>query len=595
MSSKGIENITVDPTAALAHTIENRLVSTVFQPIVDLHTGRVTGYEALSRPGHDSQFKNAEELFSAAEGNPLGWDLEALARASALEAATGWPRGLLLFINSSPEIVSDPRFPRQVSQEIRSAQGLSPGRLVMEITERCKDREFANLSASIEALRRQGFHIAIDDVGAGTSGLNRITSLKPGWLKLDRELVDQIDRDKVRQHLIRFLAYFGRLSSIRVIAEGIERTEELDTLIDLGVQYGQGYLLAKPSGVRQDIPAELADHIRKKSRLTFPAVAGGLESTCAGALVRSVLVVEASEPVSAVAAHMLRDLMQPGVIVADGTRFDGWVDRDVILRAASDGRADLTISFLLGGHRAAVETNMPIIEVLDMASTRDEHSMSSPIVVLESGRIVGIVTMPDLLQAGASLCRATQFRFTPLTGLPGRVRTDLYLRDLLDSDNQNESFDAAFIDIKRFCQYNLTYGYELGDQLIQDFVGLMRGMLARVAHQGECFLGHLGDDQFIITAPSGLLNDHLARLSRDFGQLRPNVHDDCAGLGARIMLLRQITGWCESSRDLLHARAILKAALEHEPAGPIAGPSDLIVRDAADLFGRGPTEVRRSA
>lgn len=595
MISKGIENIQIDPTAALAHTIENRLVSTVFQPIVDLHSGQVAGYEALTRPGPESRFGNADEMFTAAEGNPLGWDLEALARSCAFDAAGHWPRGILLFLNSSPEVISDPRFARQISREIRSVRGLTPSRLVMEITERCKDREFAGLSNSIESLRRDGFHIAIDDVGAGTSGLNRITSLKPGWLKLDRELVDQIDRDKVRQHLIRFLVYFGRLSSIRVVAEGIERMEELDTLIDLGVHHGQGYLLARPGEVRGEISVELREHIRSKARLAFPAVAGGPESTRAGSLVRSVQFVEASETVNAVASHMLRDLLQPGVIVVDGGRFDGWVDRDVILRAASDGRAELAISFLLGGRRSTVEANMPIIEMLDMASTRDEHSMSSPIVVLEAGRIAGIVTMPDLLQAGANLCRATQFRYAPLTGLPGRVRTDLYLRDLLGEAGPDGPFDVAFIDIKGFSGYNLTYGYELGDQLIQDFVGLIRGVLARVSHRGECFVGHLGDDQFVVTAPAGVIGEHLSQLAREFEDLHPDVHDRPSGLGARIMLLRGIDGWCDNTKDLFRARTLMRGMLESGALSEVSGASDLLVRDACALFGSDAFGLRRSA
>jgi EAL domain-containing protein (putative c-di-GMP-specific phosphodiesterase class I)/GGDEF domain-containing protein len=578
------DNIARDSSESLAHTIRNRLVSSVFQPIVDLHSGLVAGYEALCRPHPDSNFRNAEEMFTAAEGDALGWQLEELARGCALEAAAGWPRGMMLFLNSSPEIVSDPRFARQVAREVRMTRGISPSRVVLEITERCKDREFEGLSRTIDALRRGGFHIAIDDVGAGTSGLNRITSLKPGWLKLDRELVDGIDRDKVRQHLIRFLVCFGKLSSIRVVAEGIERIEELDTLIDLGVHYGQGYLLAKPNAARQDIAADLRQHIRDKAHTAFPATNGALESTRAGSLVRSAEVVDSGETVSGVAALMLRDLFQPGVVVTDGGRFDGWVDRDVILRAASDGRAALPISFLLGGNRSTVETTMPIIEMLDLASTRDEHSMASPIVVLDGERILGIVTMADLLQAGASLCRATQFRYAPLTGLPGRVRTDLHLNDLLGADAAETPMDAAFIDIKGFAEYNRAYGYELGDQLIQEFVAVIRAALARALSTGECFLGHLGDDHFIVTAPAGMLGPRIETLASEFEALHPEARHRLLGLGARIMLLERIRGCCRDTRDLFRARSRIRVELDRGGRLEREGPSDLILRPAARVL-----------
>jgi EAL domain-containing protein (putative c-di-GMP-specific phosphodiesterase class I)/GGDEF domain-containing protein len=589
------DNLKSEHTAALSHTIENRLVSAVFQPIVDLQSGQVAGYEALTRPGPESQFDNAEQMFTAAEGNPLGWDLECLARECALEAASGWPQGVLLFLNSSPEIVSDERFSKQVTSEIRSTRGLSPSRIVLEITERSKETEFDGLTRTLDTLRNSGFHIAIDDVGAGTSGLNRITSLKPGWLKLDRELIDHIDHDKVRQHLIRFLVYFGKLSSIRIIAEGIERVEELDTVIDLGVRFGQGYLLARPGERGQDISDEMRVHIREKVRAAFPALSGDSTSTHAGSLARAVKVVESTKTVSVVAAGMLQDLHQPGVIVADGGRYAGWVDRDVVLRAASDGRAGLAISFLLGAHMNAVDATMSAVEMLDLASTRDGHTMASPMVVLDAGQIVGVVSMPDLLKAGASLCRATQFRHAPLTGLPGRVRTDLYLRELLGSDAHAESIDVAFIDIKGFAEYNQHYGYELGDQLIQDFVGLIRAMLTTLTNAGECFLGHLGDDQFIVTAPKGLLSGQIEQLTREFESLNPDAQDDTTGPGARIMLLEGVNGYCPTTKELFRSRALLRLKLDRSPRIPGSGRSDLIIFKASELLDQNHDDLRRSA
>ncbi len=589
------DNLKMEHSAALAHTIENRLISAVFQPIVDLQSGQVAGHEALTRPGRESQFENAGQLFSAAEGNPLGWDLECLARECALEAASGWPQGVLLFLNSSPEIVSDERFAKQVTTEIRSTRGLSPSRIVLEITERSKETEFDGLTKTLDSLRNSGFHIAIDDVGAGTSGLNRITSLKPGWLKLDRELIDHIDHDKVRQHLVRFLVYFGKLSSIRIIAEGIERIEELDTVMELGVRFGQGYLLARPGERGQDISKEMHEHIREKVRIATPTLAGDSTSTQAGTLARAVMVVESTKTVSSVAAGMLQDLHQPGVIVADGGRYAGWVDRDTVLRAASDGRAGLAISFLLGAHMNAVDSTMSAVEMLDLASTRDGHSMASPMVVLNAGQIVGVVSMSDLLKAGANLCRATQFRHAPLTGLPGRVRTDLYLREMLGSEANADPFDVVFIDIKGFAEYNQNYGYELGDQLIQDFVGLIRATLTLLANEGECFLGHLGDDQFIATAPTGLLQGEIERLAREFEGLNPESQAGSTGPGARIMLLEHVNGYCLTTKDLFRARTLLRLNLDRMPDREDSGRSDLIACQASDLLDQKQDDLRRSA
>ncbi len=576
---------------ALAHTIKHRLISPVFQPIVDLQTGRIAGNEALCRPSKNSQFENAEQMFTAAEGNPLSWQLELLAREKALDAAAGWPAGVLLFLNSSPEVVSDSRFAPQISRQIRSAQGLHPSRVVLEITERCKEQEFEGLSKTLDLLRHSGFHIAIDDVGAGTSGLNRITSLKPGWLKLDRELIDHIDHDKVRQHLIRFLVYFAKLSSIRIIAEGIERVEELDTIIELGVHFGQGYLLARPGERDQGVAPAMVARIREKA--SQHSTTNNDATVRAGALARNARIVAADRSIRSVAATVLHDVRQPGVIVTDGDTYAGWVDRDVVLRGASDGRADLAISFLIGAHTNPVDANMPVVEMLDLASTRPEHAMSSPIVVLEMDEILGVITMPDLLQAGASLCRATQIRQAPLTGLPGRVRTDLHLRELMSQ--HKAPVDIAFIDIKGFAGFNQAVGYELGDELIQNLVGLIRSMLALVDQDKSSFLGHLGDDQFIVTAPTGFLQKNVDLLVESFEHLQLLDDDASSNIGIRVMMLTGVSGEYGSASDLFIARTELRASLDQHRLAQKSDRSEFIARSAAAMFTDNAQEFRRSA
>ena len=130
---------------------------------------------------------------------------------------------MLLFLNSSPEIMSDERFSNQVASEICSTPGLMPSRVVLEITDRSKEFDLDGLTRSLDALRTSGLHIAIEEEGAGTSGLNRITILRTVWLKLDRELDDNIDHAKFRKQLIGLLAFLGTPSSNRLSASGLER------------------------------------------------------------------------------------------------------------------------------------------------------------------------------------------------------------------------------------------------------------------------------------------------------------------------------------------------------------------------------------
>ncbi|MBX3323386.1 MAG: EAL domain-containing protein [Phycisphaeraceae bacterium] len=569
--------------AKLARTIDQRLVRTMFQPIVNMRSGQVGGYEVLTRPLPESGFANAEEMFSAAEMNPLNWDLECLSRQLAIEAASHWKPGTLLFMNCSPEVISNRLFTRQLTKELQSQQSLGPTRIVIEVTERCKDHEFDGLVGSIETLRGSGFHIAIDDVGAGTSGLNRIMSLRPGWLKLDRELIDHLDEDKVRQHLIRFLVHFGKLSSIKIIGEGIERIEELNTLIDLGVDYAQGYLLARPGEKDQDISEDLRAHIRYRAAMVSPRQVQNPDRATARTLKRSAPMVDASTRVSAVASSMLQNLRQPGIIITDGPRFAGWCDRDAILRAASDGRASLPISFLIGSSRTTVDATMGLVEALEHASARDDHSLASPLVVADGEDLIGIVTMGDLLQAAAGACRSIQFRHAPLTGLPGRVRTDQHLRDLLESPEPGLEHDVTFVDLRKFSKFNQTYGYELGDQVIQQLVLEIRTTLLESA--ADAFVGHLGDDQFLVSAPSNRMRHRIEEFIQQFERIVPHPlqsepsdrtpsHETP---GVRLILIESAVPYCKDVSELYRARTELRAQL-YAGGGTSCGRSSQYIR-----------------
>jgi EAL domain-containing protein (putative c-di-GMP-specific phosphodiesterase class I) len=127
------------------------------------------------------------------------------------------------------------------------AQGLSPEDVVLEITEKSAIENYELFAEALAELTRHGFAIAVDDVGAGYSGLEKIAHLKPRYLKFDRELIRDIDSSYIRREMTRALKTFADSIDSTIIAEGIERQGELDTLVDLGVGHGQGYLLGRPA------------------------------------------------------------------------------------------------------------------------------------------------------------------------------------------------------------------------------------------------------------------------------------------------------------------------------------------------------------
>lgn len=240
----------------LKRAIDAKALRMVFQPIVDLSSGRAAGVEALCRPS-GAAFATPDELFGAAERLRMLWPLECVTRGVALEAASDELFSARLFLNCSPQVVCDPRFADAMEASVSATGGLRASRIVLEITERSDHRLSPSLVKGVNRLKALGFEIAIDDVGAGMSGLNRIMELRPHWLKLDRGLISGIDSDKFRRSLVGAISLFTADSGIRLVAEGVEREAELAAVASLGVSHAQGFFLSRPLDRLDEIPAEL--------------------------------------------------------------------------------------------------------------------------------------------------------------------------------------------------------------------------------------------------------------------------------------------------------------------------------------------------
>lgn len=231
----------------LVDAITGRRMAAAFQPIVNIVEGRIAGVEALVRPAPTPSFSTPTELFDRAEELGMLWMLEEAIRRVTFRAAAPWPEGVLLFLNTTPDVAGHPAFAEALLSAAEEIAGLGPERLVIEITERASEARFAEVRRAVDELRERGVQIALDDVGAGSNGLNRISQLRPNWLKLDRELISGIESDTMRQGLVRSMVSFAEEAGIHVIAEGIERKAELGAIVELGITHVQGFLIGCPS------------------------------------------------------------------------------------------------------------------------------------------------------------------------------------------------------------------------------------------------------------------------------------------------------------------------------------------------------------
>jgi EAL domain-containing protein (putative c-di-GMP-specific phosphodiesterase class I) len=221
-------------------------VVTAYQPILRMQEGTILGFEALSRGPRGSGLESAAELFEAAERHGLRVELDRLCRKRALLSSARIPSSAKIFVNTLPATMRDPQFHDQALIDFLDKAQVAPDRIVIEITEQEVIRNHAIFRDTMDYFRDLGMSFAVDDVGAGYSGLDTIAKLRPGYLKIDIGLVRDVDVIPVNRQMVKAIIDLGHGMDSRVIAEGIQRDEEAQVLRALGVDFGQGYHLARP-------------------------------------------------------------------------------------------------------------------------------------------------------------------------------------------------------------------------------------------------------------------------------------------------------------------------------------------------------------
>lgn len=228
----------------IVELLEDDSIAMVYQPIVDIRawsasTPNIIGYESLARFPHSTP----PEWFELAGSAGLGVDLEILALEAGIDGFSALGQGPFLALNLSNPTLLSPQLPAAL-------EGIDPGHVVLELSDTARIRSYEVSRRAVEALRERGVRLAVDDVGAGEIDMWHILRLDPEIIKLDRHLV--ADQQNVRRNdaLIRGITTMARDLGIMVIAEALETEVERQRLLELGVEFGQGFLFGKPASLQ---------------------------------------------------------------------------------------------------------------------------------------------------------------------------------------------------------------------------------------------------------------------------------------------------------------------------------------------------------
>lgn len=494
----------------------------VYQPIVSLHTGEIFGYEALTRGPEGSYFASPLNLFNFAVKNGSLYLLERIVRQLALQKAPILPSHGRLFLNINPSVIDDPLFRRGETIKLLTSLGLSPRQIVFELTERTSIENFSSFAKTLDHYRSQGYLIAIDDAGAGYSSLQAVAEVQPDFIKIDLSLVKDIHLSSIKRTLIEtFLAFAGKIGA-SIIAEGIETEAELATLAELGVPYGQGFFIARPSypAPKTNPKAETILHKHKAIRRLPRGVNVARQIMEPGTAftpqtlthevdtffktyehVRSVAVVDAGRPV--------------GLLTRDRLYYHLGSHYGVALYL---GRP---LTAVMDANPLIVDVDLPLENVSQLAMHRPMQRLYDDIIVVQDKKYAGIISIQRLLdtitQTQIELARGAN----PLTGLPGNRRIEEEINARLQD---GEDFTLIYVDIDNFKAFNDKYGFEKGDQAIRLLADIITQVVTRHGAPGD-FTGHIGGDDFVIITVPGRADAVCQEIIANFDRHTPYLYD----------------------------------------------------------------------
>jgi EAL domain-containing protein (putative c-di-GMP-specific phosphodiesterase class I) len=238
----------ISESAEITDIIKNKAFTSYFQPIVDIASGEIYGYEALLRGVKtDGSILPPQQILDTARRGDMLFYLDRAARETALKTAAVKRIDKKVFINFLPTAIYNPQ--NCLLDTVRWAMQLEfdPKNIVFEVVETEKMIDTEHLKKILDFYKNHGFSVALDDVGSGYSSLSMLSQIRPDIIKIDREIISGIDKDEFKQSIFTALTKVAKDHAITVLAEGVETLPEAEWLTDSGAHLAQGYFWGKPT------------------------------------------------------------------------------------------------------------------------------------------------------------------------------------------------------------------------------------------------------------------------------------------------------------------------------------------------------------
>jgi len=499
----------------LTKIINGKQLTPHFQPIVSLSQKKIMGYEALIRGPSDSPLHSPFNLFDTAERFDLSTKLEYICREVTLRRYASLDLKEKLFVNVSPSVLLQPDFKKGETLKLLDQFGIDPRRIVIELTEHQPTDDFQLMLEAVTHYRRMGFEIAIDDLGAGYSGLRLWSELQPEYVKIDMHFIQGIHNDPVKLNFVRSIQNIASSLNCNVIAEGIETEDEYKAVEQLGITHAQGYYFARPTAIPLEKIAKSL-FIASSQPTQFNAIK-------AAHIAKFITPVSAETAISDVMNLFHSDSDLTILPLVDNNEASGIIFRDHFLFKLFSSRYGIElygkkpIKSFIETTPLSFDQNTPI----ELVSKQLTSSMRNDqaFIITDGGEYTGIGTILNLLEEITRQQIHNAKHANPLTLLPGSVPINDQINQLLAAKTP---FSFGYFDLDHFKPFNDVYGYSAGDDIIKAVANTLTQHIP--AESG--FVGHIGGDDFIVIF---LGNDWLScceNILHAFEKTVPNYYKD---------------------------------------------------------------------
>ena len=467
-----------------------------FQPIVDIDSGEVYGYEALLREVEKLGFRAPRDVFDHAHGIGCLAELETLLRRKAIAKFSRMKAAekTKLFLNIDARNLSATEDMLDTTVAAVKVHGLSPWNICLEIPEIHERLAQDDLRNLVGRARDRGFGIALDDFGQGYSQLRVLYQYEPGILKIDRFFITALQNDARKRLFVSSVVELAHVLGIRVVAEGVETPSELRACRDVGCDLVQGYVVARPftdlGEARPSYPVPtdrpLRSDMRKVAERDF--------------LEREMVKLAAISDTGSV-AHALEIFQanphQTILPVLNATGEPRGLIREADLKSflyLSFGR-DLLLNPTLDNHLqrfvrpcAVADINAPLDRLVDLGT----EDFSDGLLVTRAGRYAGCLLAGSLLKISNEVRLQIAQDQNPLTKLPGNSAIADHVTRACAEPSRDRAF--CYIDFDNFKPFNDAYGFRIGDRALILFAELMKRRLDTL----RAFVGHIGGDDYFV-------------------------------------------------------------------------------------------------